>query len=108
MASASESTRVAAFQLAWEAGHLEIIGCAHEMTAWFALRRAGDLRQPRPRRARQGNLDQAIKHGTEAPKDGRRSKLHLRMIATELNRERHQKYPTEPQLTNLEDVIKSL
>ncbi|WP_406051718.1 helix-turn-helix domain-containing protein [Kribbella sp. NBC_00889] len=37
MATAAESTRVAALQLGLEAGHPEIVGWGHEMTAWFAL-----------------------------------------------------------------------
>ncbi|MEU4195124.1 helix-turn-helix transcriptional regulator [Kribbella sp. NPDC026611] len=37
MGTAAESTRVAAVQLGVEAGHPEIVGWGHEMTAWFAL-----------------------------------------------------------------------
>jgi hypothetical protein len=37
MGTAAESTRVAAAQLGAEAGHPEIVGWGHEMTAWFAL-----------------------------------------------------------------------
>lgn len=41
-AGRAESTRRAALSLGTEAGHAEISGWAHEMTAWFALTR-GDL-----------------------------------------------------------------
>ncbi len=37
MRASAESTRVAARQLGAEAGHPDLIGWAHEMSAWFAL-----------------------------------------------------------------------
>lgn len=37
MPSAAETTRLAAQQIGDETGHSEIVGWAHEMTAWFAL-----------------------------------------------------------------------
>lgn len=66
---AAESTRVAAAQLGAEAGHPEIVGWGHEMTAWFALTQ-GRFRQA-VAASRRG---QAIAEGTS---------VHVQLIAQE-------------------------
>jgi hypothetical protein len=222
LATAAESTRVAALQLGIEAGHPEIVGWGHEMAAWFALtqgqfrravqaslagqaaapnssvtvqlkaqeakakarlgesgltallesgrellehlpypdrpdnhfkvdpakwdyysmdihRMAGDNDQATeyaeavirdntapdgtelsPMRiaecritlgfvaGRRGDLEQAVDRGREGLKDGRQSKVHLRMIAAELNQELHQRFPGESQIVDFEDALHSV
>jgi transcriptional regulator with XRE-family HTH domain len=220
MGTAAESTRVAAAQLGAEAGHPEIVGWGHEMTAWFALtqgrfRQAVDASRrgqavaqgtsvqvqliaqeakararlgesglttllesgrhlleelPYPDRpdnhfkvdpakwdyyamdvhrmaqdnaqaseyaasvigdniapdgtelspmriaecrltlafvaGRDGDLEQAVGLGVEGLKDGRQSKVHLRMIASELDQELRQRFPGEEGVTTLEDALR--
>jgi transcriptional regulator with XRE-family HTH domain len=222
MGTAAESTRVAAMQLGIEAGHPEILGWGHEMTAWFALtqnrfRQAIDAsrrgmqaaqnssvhvqliaqeakararlgesglqgllesgremltRLPYPDRpdnhfkidpakwdyyaadvhrvahdnqqaneyatavindnlapdgtelspmriaesriilsfiaARQGDLEASITLATQGLKDGRQSKPHLRMVATELNHELHRTFPHETLVTDFEDALRAV
>ncbi|WP_344162664.1 helix-turn-helix transcriptional regulator [Kribbella yunnanensis] len=222
LATASESTRVAAMQLGLEAGHPEIVGWGHEMTAWFALTRgqfrraiqtsligqaaapnssvtvqlmaqeakakarlgepgltgilesgrdlldhlpypdrpdnhfkvdpakwdyysmdvhrlAGDDAQAAeyaeaiirdntgpngtelsPMRiaecritlgfvaSRQGDLEQAVDLGVEGLKDGRQSKVHLRMIGAELNQELHRNFPGEHLVSDFGNALESL
>ncbi|MFI5690931.1 helix-turn-helix domain-containing protein [Kribbella sp. NPDC051586] len=219
MATAAESTRVAALQLGLEAGHPEITGWGHEMTAWFALtqgrfrqavaasqrgqaaapnssvtvqllaqeakakarlgesgltallesgremlhhlpypdrpdnhfkvdpskwdyysmdihRMAGDNEQATeyaetvirdntapdgtelsPMRisecritlgfvaGRRGDLEQAVDRGVEGLKDGRQSKVHLRMIAAELDQELRRHFPGESLIVEFEDAL---
>lgn len=69
MRSAAESTRTAAMQLGLEAGHPEIAGWGHEMTAWFALTQ-GRYRQA----AEAARSGQAVAQGTS---------VHVQLIAQE-------------------------
>ncbi|WP_460652016.1 helix-turn-helix domain-containing protein [Kribbella endophytica] len=69
MRSAAESTRTAAMQLGLEAGHPEIAGWGHEMTAWFALTQ-GRYRQA----AEAARSGQAVAQG---------SSVHVQLIAQE-------------------------
>lgn len=222
MRTAAESTRTAAMQLGLEAGHPEIAGWGHEMTAWFALtqgrfRHAVDAAQrgqavaqrssvhvqliaqeakakarlgesclhtllesgkeilehlPYPDRpdnhfkvdpakwdyyamdvhriagddeqatqyartvisdniapdghelspmriaecritlgiiaSRDGDLEQAVDLGLTGLKDGRRSKVHLQMVAGELDQELRQRFPNEDLVTEFEDALRAL
>ncbi|GAA2818927.1 hypothetical protein GCM10010522_40880 [Kribbella solani] len=222
MGTAAESTRVAAAQLGAEAGHPEIVGWGHEMTAWFALTQ-GRFRQaveasrrgqavaqgtsvqvqllaqeakararlgesglstllesgrdllaelPYPDRpdnhfkvdpakwdyysmdihrmarddvqaseyatsvigdniapdgtelspmrisecrltlafvaGRQGDLERAVDLGIEGLKDGRKSKVHLRMIASELDQELRRRFPGEESVASLEEALRAV
>jgi transcriptional regulator with XRE-family HTH domain len=69
MRTAAESTKTAAMQLGLEAGHPEIAGWGHEMTAWFALTQ-GRFRQA---------VDAAQRGQAIAPK----SSAHVQLIAQE-------------------------
>ncbi|WP_242000466.1 helix-turn-helix domain-containing protein [Kribbella rubisoli] len=222
MGTAAESTRVAALQLGLEAGHPEIVGWGHEMTAWFALtqgrfrqavaaslkgqeaapnssvtvqlkaqeakakarlgeagltvllesgrdmlqrlpypdrpdnhfkvdpakwdyysmdvhRMAGDNEQAAryaqevirdntapdgtelsPMRisecrinlgfvaGREGDLEQAVSLGMEGLKEGRQSKVHLRMVAAELDQELQRHFPGESHVRQFEDALRSV
>ncbi|TCC40288.1 helix-turn-helix domain-containing protein [Kribbella speibonae] len=222
MGTAAESTRVAAAQLGAEAGHPEIVGWGHEMTAWFALtqgrfRQAVDASRrgqavaqgtsvqvqliaqeakararlgesglstllesgrhllgelPYPDRpdnhfkvdpakwdyyamdvhrmaqddaqaseyatsvigdniapdgtelspmriaecrltlafvaGRDGDLEQAVGLGVDGLKDGRQSKVHLRMIASELDQELRRRFPGEETVIGLEDALRAV
>jgi transcriptional regulator with XRE-family HTH domain len=67
--AAAESTRTAALQLGLEAGHPEIAGWAHEMTAWFALT--------------QGRFRQAIEAAQQGQAVAKTSSVHVQLIAQE-------------------------
>ncbi|GAA1585246.1 hypothetical protein GCM10009742_33450 [Kribbella karoonensis] len=67
--TAAESTRVAAQQLGEEAGHPEIIGWGHEMTAWFALT--------------QGRFPQAVAAARRGQAAAGTSSVHVQLIAQE-------------------------
>jgi transcriptional regulator with XRE-family HTH domain len=69
MRAAAESTRTAALQLGTEAGHPEISGWAHEMSAWFALT--------------QGRLPDAIESAQAGRAIARQSSVHVQLIAQE-------------------------
>lgn len=69
MSSAAESTRTAAMQLGGEADHPEIVGWAHEMTAWFALT--------------QGRYRQAMQAAQRGQAVARTSSVHVQLIAQE-------------------------
>lgn len=69
MGTAAESTRVAATQLGIEAGHPEIVGWGHEMTAWFALT--------------QGRFRQAVDASRRGQEAAQRSSVHVQLIAQE-------------------------
>jgi hypothetical protein len=57
---------------------------------------------------RRGDLEQAVDRGREGLKDGRQSKVQLRMIAAELNRELHQRFPGESHIADFEDALHSV
>ncbi|QNE22094.1 helix-turn-helix transcriptional regulator [Kribbella qitaiheensis] len=67
--AAAESTRTAALQLGAEAGHAEISGWAHEMSAWFALT--------------QGRLLDAIDSAEAGQAVAQQSSVHVQLIAQE-------------------------
>ncbi|WP_132147360.1 helix-turn-helix domain-containing protein [Kribbella antiqua] len=67
--SAAESTRTAALQLGLEAGHPEIAGWGHEMTAWFALT--------------QGRFRQAVEAAQRGQAVAQTSSVHVQLIAQE-------------------------
>ncbi len=69
MRTAAESTRRAAMQLGLEAGHPEIVGWGHEMTAWFALT--------------QGRFRQAVNASVRGQAAAPRSTVHVQLIAQE-------------------------
>lgn len=69
MRSAAESTRTAALQLGLEAGHPEIAGWGHEMTAWFALT--------------QGRFRQAVEAAQRGQAVAQTSSVHVQLIAQE-------------------------
>ncbi|MFI5710710.1 helix-turn-helix domain-containing protein [Kribbella sp. NPDC051620] len=69
MRTAAESTRTAAMQLGLEAGHPEIAGWGHEMTAWFALT--------------QGRFRQAVDAAQRGQAVAQRSSVHVQLIAQE-------------------------
>lgn len=69
MRTAAESTRTAAMQLGLEAGHPEIAGWGHEMTAWFALT--------------QGRFRQAVNAAQQGQAVAQRSSVHVQLIAQE-------------------------
>jgi hypothetical protein len=69
MGTAAESTRVAAMQLGSEAGHPEIVGWGHEMTAWFALT--------------QGRFRQAADASRRGQEVAKNSSVHVQLIAQE-------------------------
>jgi transcriptional regulator with XRE-family HTH domain len=69
MRSAAESTRTAALQLGLEAGHPEIAGWGHEMTAWFALT--------------QGRFRQAVEASQRGQAVAQSSSVHVQLIAQE-------------------------
>ncbi|MDX2974572.1 hypothetical protein [Kribbella solani] len=57
---------------------------------------------------RQGDLEQAVDLGVEGLKDGRQSKVHLRMIASELDQELQRRFPGEVTLSGLSDAIRAV
>ncbi|WP_405070384.1 helix-turn-helix domain-containing protein [Kribbella sp. NBC_01510] len=67
--AAAESTRTAALQLGLEAGHPEIAGWGHEMTAWFALT--------------QGRFRRAIAAAQQGQAVAKTSSVHVQLIAQE-------------------------
>ncbi|MEV4261929.1 helix-turn-helix transcriptional regulator [Kribbella sp. NPDC049584] len=69
MRSAAEATRTAALQLGREAGHPEIAGWGHEMTAWFALT--------------QGRYQQAIDAAQRGQAIAQSSSVHVQLMAQE-------------------------
>ncbi|WP_132289196.1 helix-turn-helix domain-containing protein [Kribbella sp. VKM Ac-2568] len=69
MRTAAESTRTAAMQLGLEAGHPEIAGWGHEMTAWFALT--------------QGRFRQAVEAAQKGQAVAQTSSVHVQLIAQE-------------------------
>jgi transcriptional regulator with XRE-family HTH domain len=69
MGTAAESTRVAAMQLGLEAGHPEIVGWGHEMTAWFALT--------------QGRFKQAVDVSQRGQAAAPNTSVHVQLIAQE-------------------------
>ncbi|GAB3814549.1 hypothetical protein GCM10028799_14360 [Kribbella italica] len=69
MRTAAESTRTAAMQLGLEAGHPEITGWGHEMTAWFALT--------------QGRFRQAVDASQRGQAIAKTSSVHVQLIAQE-------------------------
>jgi hypothetical protein len=69
MRAAAESTRTAALQLGTEAGHPEIAGWAHEMSAWFALT--------------QGRFENVITQAQRGQAVALSSSVHVQLIAQE-------------------------
>ncbi|GAA2818898.1 hypothetical protein [Kribbella solani] len=57
---------------------------------------------------RQGDLEQAVDLGVEGLEDGRQSKVHLRMIASELDQELQRRFPGEVTLSGLSDAIRAV
>jgi hypothetical protein len=54
---------------------------------------------------RQGDLEQAVGLGKAGLRDGRQSRIHLKMIAGELDRELRQAFPGEALVDEFEDAI---
>jgi len=67
--AAAESARTTAVQLGLEAGHAEIVGWGHEMTAWFALT--------------QGRFRQAIEAAQQGEAVAKNSSVRAQLIAQE-------------------------
>jgi hypothetical protein len=57
---------------------------------------------------RAGDLEEAVRLGVEGLKDGRQSKVHLRMVARELHHELQQQYPAEAATTDLAEAIRAI
>ncbi|WP_325038815.1 helix-turn-helix transcriptional regulator [Kribbella sp.] len=57
---------------------------------------------------RDGDLEQAVGLGVEGLKDGRQSKVHLRMIGAELDQELHRRFPDEGLISGFEDVLRGV
>jgi transcriptional regulator with XRE-family HTH domain len=56
---------------------------------------------------REGDLQEAVGQGVEGLKDGRQSKVHLRMIASELDQELRRRFPGEA-VGELEDAMRAV
>jgi transcriptional regulator with XRE-family HTH domain len=69
MRPAAESTKTAAMQLGLEAGHSEIAGWGHEMTAWFALT--------------QGRFRQAVEAAQRGQAVAQSSSVRVQLVAQE-------------------------
>jgi hypothetical protein len=54
---------------------------------------------------RAGDLEQAVDHGKTGLKNGRQSKLHLLMVAGELDRELRHRFPGEGLVTEFEETL---
>jgi hypothetical protein len=50
----------------------------------------------------------AVGLGVEGLKDGRQSKVHLRMIASELDQELRRRFPGEETVIGLEDALRAV
>jgi hypothetical protein len=57
---------------------------------------------------REGDLEQAVGLGLAGLKDGRRSKVHLQMIAGELDQELRQRFSGEGLVVELEEALNGL
>ncbi|WP_427887040.1 hypothetical protein ACQHIV_29270 [Kribbella sp. GL6] len=57
---------------------------------------------------RSGDLEQAVGLGVEGLKDGRQSKVHLRMIASELDQELRRRFPNEEAVIGLEEALRAV
>ncbi|MEU8223724.1 hypothetical protein [Kribbella sp. NPDC048915] len=58
---------------------------------------------------RAGDLEEAVRLGIEGLKDGRQSKVHLRMVARELHHQLQQQYPAaEAATTDLAEAIRAI
>jgi hypothetical protein len=57
---------------------------------------------------REGDLEQAVGLGLTGLKDGRQSKVHLQMIAGELDQELRQRFPAEGLVTEFEVALRGL
>jgi hypothetical protein len=57
---------------------------------------------------REGDLEQAVDLGLTGLKDGRQSKVHLQMIAGELDQELRQHFPSEGLVTEFEEALRGL
>lgn len=57
---------------------------------------------------REGDLEQAVDLGVSGLKDGRQSKMHLQMIAGELDQELRHRFPSEGLVTEFEEVLRGL
>lgn len=54
---------------------------------------------------REGDLEQAVELGKVGLKDGRQSKVHLQMIAGELDHELKRRFPGEGLVSDFEDAL---
>jgi hypothetical protein len=57
---------------------------------------------------REGDLEQAVELGVSGLKDGRQSKMHLQMIAGELDQELRHRFPSEGLVTDFEEALHGL
>lgn len=57
---------------------------------------------------RDGDLEEAVGLGVEGLKDGRQSKVHLRMVASELDQELRRRFPGEGAVSGLEDAMRAV
>ncbi|WP_206686460.1 hypothetical protein [Kribbella qitaiheensis] len=57
---------------------------------------------------REGDLEQAVGLGISGLKDGRQSKVHLQMIAGELDQELRRRFPSEGLVTEFEEALRGI
>ncbi|WP_198676106.1 hypothetical protein [Kribbella monticola] len=57
---------------------------------------------------REGDLEQAVELGVSGLKNGRQSKMHLHMIAGELDQELRHRFPSEGLVSNFEEAVGAL
>ncbi|TCC60526.1 hypothetical protein E0H73_21600 [Kribbella pittospori] len=57
---------------------------------------------------RTGDLEEAVGLGLNGLKDGRQSKLHLRMVAAELDQELRQRFPGKSLVGEFEDALRGV
>lgn len=57
---------------------------------------------------REGDLEQAVGLGVSGLKDGRQSKMHLQMIAGELDQELRHRFPSEGLVAGLEEALRGV
>ncbi|MFI7060326.1 helix-turn-helix domain-containing protein [Kribbella sp. NPDC050124] len=57
---------------------------------------------------REGDLEQAVGLGLDGLREGRQSRVHLMMVAGELDQELRSRYPTESQVRDLSEALRAV